>query len=251
MNRILLEPHEVLPDGRVLLQNGRARHIREVLKAALGQRLRVGLLEGPRGTGEVVAVEGERVWLRCVWEAEIPPRPAVDLVLAMPRPKVMRRLWAPLAAMGVGRICVIGAERVERGYLEARALDPKVYRPLLIEGLQQAGDTRVPQVTVHPRFRVFVERELDEVLPQGVRLVADPREERTVTDVMREHGVGGGNPRVQRVVLAVGPEGGWASHEREMLSRRKFVGVRWGRRTLRSDAACLALLAIVHEMVGD
>jgi len=81
--------------------------------------------------------------MRCELEAEIPPRPRVDLLLAVPRPKVMRRLWAQIAALGVGQIVLTNAEKVERNYFDTHILTPETYRPLLIEGLQQARDTRL------------------------------------------------------------------------------------------------------------
>ena len=104
---------------------------------------------------------GNTVALDCVLEAEAPPRPRVDLLLAVPRPKVMRRLWAQLAALGVSRIILTNAERVERPYFDTHVLTPECYRPLLIEGLQQARDTRLPLVSIHRRFKVLVEDELD------------------------------------------------------------------------------------------
>jgi 16S rRNA U1498 N3-methylase RsmE len=56
--------------------------------------------------------------VRCVFESVTPPRPRVDVLLALPRPKVMRRLWAQLAALGVAQIILTNAERVERHYFD-------------------------------------------------------------------------------------------------------------------------------------
>ena len=97
-------------------------------------------------------------------EPDTPPRPAIDLLLAAPRPKVMRRLWAQIAALGVGQIILTNAEKVERNYFDTHMLAPDTYRPLLIEGLQQARDTRLPSVSIHRRFRVLIEDELDRLL---------------------------------------------------------------------------------------
>src|SRR4029453_5948647 len=136
-------------------------HVLNVLKAAPGHDVRVGLLDGPRGVGTVQAADEGAVRLRCRFATEVPPRPRVDLLLALPRPKVMRRLWAQLAALGVGRIMLTNAARVERNYFDTHVLSERVFRPLLIEGLQQARDTRLPIVTVHRQFRILVEDDLD------------------------------------------------------------------------------------------
>ena len=103
MNLILLDPSEV-SGNEVILTDHRAEHIRSVLKAQPGQSVRIGILEGPQGSAKVDMLDQHKVVLRCVLEQNTPPRPPVDLLLALPRPKVMKRLWAQLAALGVGRI---------------------------------------------------------------------------------------------------------------------------------------------------
>jgi RsmE family RNA methyltransferase len=49
------------------------------------------------------------------------------------------------------------------------------------------------------------------------------------------------------VLLAIGPEGGWNDFERGLLEGHGFTPVGLGSRTLRTDTACIALLALVHE----
>jgi 16S rRNA U1498 N3-methylase RsmE len=43
-------------------------------------------------------------------------RPKVDLVLALPRPLRLERLLPVISCMGVGRLVLIGASKVEKGY---------------------------------------------------------------------------------------------------------------------------------------
>src|SRR5437899_13024293 len=100
---------------RAVLTGPRARHVIDVLKATTGQMVRIGMLNGAIGAGTVTATGDGAVSLQCVFEA-VPARPRVDLLLALPRPKVLRRLWAQLAALGVGEIILTNAERVERNY---------------------------------------------------------------------------------------------------------------------------------------
>ena len=115
----------------------------------------------------------------------MPPRPNVDLLLAVPRPKVMRRLWAQIAALGVGQIILTNAEKVERNYFDTHILAPETYRPLLIEGLQQARDTRLPAVSIHRQFKILIEDQLDDLFASGLRVVADPSAAMPLTDVVR------------------------------------------------------------------
>jgi RsmE family RNA methyltransferase len=151
----------------------------------------------------------------------------------------MRRLWAQLAALGVGRIILTNAERVERHYFDTHVLTEASYRPLLIEGLQQARDTRLPVVSIHRQFRILVEDHLDGLFRDGIRLVADPSGATSVGVALSDH-------QDRRVLLAIGPEGGWNDFELSLLEAHGFQRVGLGRRTLRVDTACTALLAIAH-----
>ncbi|MEP6919192.1 MAG: RsmE family RNA methyltransferase [Acidobacteriota bacterium] len=240
MNLILFESNEVGESGEVVVSDARADHLLNVLHIEPGQEVRVGVVDGPCGIATVQSIADGTIGLRCAFDADTPPRPLIDLLLAVPRPKVMRRLWAQVAALGVGRIILTNAEKVERNYFDTHILAPETYRPLLIEGLQQARDTRVPVVSIHRQFKVLVEDQLDDLFGPGLRLVADPSATRSLRDVVS----GGAN---DRVLLAIGPEGGWNRFELDLLAAHGFQAVGMGPRTLRTDTACVALLAITRS----
>jgi len=244
VNLILLDERDRGDAHSVTLSDARATHLLNVLRVAPGQTVRVGLLDGPLGVGTVESARDGHVTMRCVFETRIPPRPRVDVLLAVPRPKVMRRLWPQLAALGVGRIILTNAERVERHYFDTHVLTEASYRPLLIEGLQQARDTRLPMVSIHRQFKILIEDHLDGFFGEGVRLVADPSGTTSVGSALSNH-------RDQRVLVAIGPEGGWNAFELTLLEAHGFQRVGLGPRPLRVDTACTALLAITHASIVD
>ena len=215
-----------------------------MLHVTPGQAVRLGLVDGPFGVGTVVSVEDDAVNLRGAFDDEVPSRPAVDLLLALPRPKVLRRLWAPLAAMGVGDVMLTNAARVERNYFDTHWLSPAAYTPLLIEGLQQARDTRLPVVTVHRQFRAIVEDGLADGPADTLRVVAHPGAGSSLADVVRA-------ATTRRVLLAIGPEGGWNEFELQLLVEHGFAIAEMGSRRLRTDTACVAALAIAHACRRD
>lgn len=243
MNLVLVEASEVTPTAEVTLRGGRAAHLRTVLRGVPGQSVRMGIVDGPTGTGVVQHVSPDSVVLACVW-GEPPPRPRVDLLLALPRPKVLRRLWAQFAALGVGQVILSNAERVERNYFDTHVLDEADFRPLLLEGLQQARDTHLPRVSVHRQFRVLIEDALDPLTGTARRLVAEPGAAPSIRAALQPL------PSYERVLLAVGPEGGWNSFELSLLHAHRFTPVSLGTRTLRSDTACVALLTLVHDAIA-
>lgn len=241
MNLILLQPDDFRDDGLAVLSDGRARHIRKVLKAEPGKVLRIGLLNGSLGKGTVLSVDKHQVCLQCALDAESPPKPRVDLLLAVPRPKVMKRLWAQLAALGVGRIVLVNADKVERYYFDSHVLEPGFYNNLLIEGLQQARCTHLPEVLVQRRFKPFVEDELDGLFSGQLKLLADPGGEKRMGDFEYAD---------RRALLAVGPEGGWTTYEIERLKEHGFELFGMGRRILRTDTACIGLLSTLAEVLN-
>jgi 16S rRNA (uracil1498-N3)-methyltransferase len=245
MNLILLEPLDFIGDGTVRLSGTRAGHLRDVLKGVPGDTVRVGVIDGATGLGTVTSVTDRCVELRCAFDAAVPGRPRVDLLLALPRPKVLRRLWAHLAALGVGQVILTNAEKVERDYFGSHLLHEETYRPLLIEGLEQAQDTRLPAVSIHRRFKVLVEDDLDRLCAGGRRIVAHPGGRRAGDASVAAALAGVGHD--DRVLVAIGPEGGWNDFELTLLETHGFARAAMGPRTLSTTTACIALLAIVHE----
>jgi len=239
MNRILIEPEEIREDGTATLTDARAVHIREVLGARPGEVLRTGTVNGLAGWSRVVEVSEVAVTLKPCHE-ETAPEPWLDLLLAAPRPKVLKRLWPQLAALGVGRIVVLNAFRVEKCYFSSQWLESAQVRALLLEGLCQAGLTRLPEVLVRMRFKPFVEDELDTLFSTSIRLLAHPGPR---TALPAEAAWGG------RPCLAVGPEGGWTAYERRLLTERGFECFSLGPRTLRTDTACVSLIAVLGYLM--
>ncbi len=243
MNLILLEPDEIQADGLAVLSGKRARHVREVLRAAAGEEIRVGVVDGALGTATILE-DAKQLRLRCDLSGGIPPVSRVDLLLAMPRPKVMNRLWPVLASLGVGRVLISNAWKTERNYFDTHVLAPVHVRAGLIEGLQQARDTRLPQVSVHKQFKKLVEDKLDGFGPYAARLAAHPGREAFPSGQLAAL------PTDARVLLAVGPEGGWTPFELELLAAHGFATVSWRPRALRTDVACAVLLGLIHAALA-
>lgn len=234
MNRILFEPNEIGPDGIARVRDARAEHILKVLHGERGQTLKTGEVNGPLGTGEIVAIADGEVAVK-VQHADAGLEPWADLILAPPRPRVMKRMLPQLAALGVGRLVLVGAQKVEKDFWGATLLKEAIYRPLLIDGLMQgAVASRVPEILVRRNFGKFVREELDACFGTAARrIVAHPYGD----SCAETQGRGG------RLVLAVGPEGGWTDAEVELLESKGFARRSLGPRILRTDTATVALLA--------
>lgn len=238
VNLLLLDPGELQPDGTARLTGRRLLHAREVLRAAAGDRLRCGVVGGALGTAEVLALDGEALVLRATLDEAPPPRPQVDLILALPRPKALKRLLPQIAQLGVDRLVLLNAARVEKSYFSSPALAPGSQRALMLAGLEQARDTVLPQVLLRERFRPFVEDELDGLFPSARRLLAHPAADGPLA-------APGATARPARTLLAIGPEGGWVPFELELLRAQGFTAFSAGPRILRTETAVPYLLGLL------
>ena len=268
MNRILFDLGEI-HDGRATFSDVRAEHVLTVLHGEVGQTLKTGVIDGLIGTSVIERIEGGCVIVRCTHDTPSLP-PWIDLVLAPPRPRVMKRLLPQLASLGVRRIVLVGADKVEKAFWGAQLLKEEIYRPLLVDGLQQAGTTIVPTIETFKSFKHFVDCKLDTHFEgQDVRIVAHPTPAPLGEAALGEaallplHKVASRRLKRQECrfpevaatsaalphvpVLAVGPEGGWTDEEVVWLEEKGFARMSLGPRILRTDTALIALLSRLME----
>ncbi len=231
MNLILLFPEDFVETQKVRLLGSRLAHIREVLRSGVGDSVRVGLVNGLLGTGCITALSENGAELTVALTEPPPPPLAVTLLLALPRPKCFRRILQCATTMGVKRIALFGAYRVEKSYWQSPWLENSEISRQLGLGLEQARDTVLPRVTLHPLFKPFVEDEVPGLAAGSRRWVAHPGEGCACP-------VSSPDP----VTLAIGPEGGFTDYELGLLKECQFECVTLGPRILRTEQAVPALL---------
>lgn len=238
MNLILLDA-EPKPGEMPILSGRQFRHIKTVLKSRPGDFLRVGVVNGMKGRAKIAAINQDHALLEAPDLTEDTPQPWFDVMLAMPRPKVMHRLFAPLASLGAANIAITGGDKVEKCYFSTHYLEEENYRPLLAEGLEQAGATHMPNVMVRPCLKSFLENEFASLFGDSDLFLAHPRLEGEARPLEGR----GMTPQKDkgRPLVAVGPEGGWSKEEFDMLEGLGFCPVTLGQRALRSDVAVMAL----------
>ena len=216
MQLLLLQPAD--------LQSGSRYRVRREIA---GEEIVVGVIDGRIGTGRVVARGGDFTDLDVTLDREPPPPLPLTLILALPRPKVLNRVIASAASMGIKRIFLINSWRVEKSYWKSPKLQH--LRDQAILGLEQARDTVMPQIETRRLFRPFVEGELTSF--EGRKLVAHPHADRECPRGIDEP-----------VTLAIGPEGGFIDEEIASLKRIGFEAVSVGPRILRVETAVASIV---------
>ncbi|NJC87802.1 MAG: 16S rRNA (uracil(1498)-N(3))-methyltransferase [Desulfuromonas sp.] len=230
-------PADFLSAGTVRLTGRRHRHLVDVLRTQPGEPLRAGLLNGSIGEARLVSQDPEETVLDVVLTTPPPPPASLTLLLALPRPKALRRILQGVTAMGVKQIVLLNTFRVDKSYWNSPLLHPDAMTEQLCLGLEQARDTLLPQVLLRPRFRPVVEADLPALAAGQLCLAARP-------DSAAPCPCNITGP----VVLAIGPEGGFIPFEVDLLSRQGFRPIHLGSRPLRVETAVPAVLGRLLQL---
>ena len=240
MNIILLDREEIIGD-LVTLRDHRAEHIVKVLRASQNDRVTVGIINGKMGFGIIKELETRKpchVKLKVILDKIPDTAPPLDIMLALPRPIVFKRIISHLTALGVNNVHVVNAAKVEKSYWESSVVRDDGWRPYMREGLEQAVDTRLVAFTFHRGFRPFIEEVIPAIKNRYAQmLAAHPQSSHDLAKVYRA----GKHP----VLMAVGPEGGWNEYELEQMRTHGFDQFSLGPRILRVETAVTAVHASI------
>ena len=232
MNLLLLAAAEVVAPG--LAEVALSRYAVRALwwPPQPGRRLLVGLRDGLIGEGVVEHVGEQRARIRFSIDRPPPPALPLTLLLALPRPKMLRRVLRTAAEIGIKHIWLLNSSRVEKSYWQSPLLAPPMLEGYLAAGLEQACDTVMPRVALRTRFRPFVEDELPAIAAGSQCLVAHPAAGARLAPAGAGH-----------VTLAMGPEGGFTDFEIALLGTAGFAACTLGPRVLRVETALPVLAA--------
>lgn len=231
MNLLLLTPEQRIDDQHWRVSGERLQHIVDVLGLGCGDQLRAGILNGAIGLATIVTLDADNITVSFAPQREPPAATPLSLILALPRPKMLKRILIDASSLGIKRLVLINSWKVDKSYWQTPNLKAQLLREKLLLGLEQAQDTLLPELILAPRFKPFVEDQLDEFCGDSLRLLAHP----------------GAHPPMpinlsQAVTLAIGPEGGWTKYETDALVQRGFALHSFGERILRVETAIPALI---------
>ncbi|MDO5770272.1 MAG: RsmE family RNA methyltransferase [Psychrobacter sp.] len=260
MNYLLLPaPDSVLPPegqalssnqayhGAVIRERAQVDHVINILGAKAGDRLKVAQRHGNLGSALIDNITAEAIYLSDIQLSLAPPaKLGLTVILALPRPKVLRRLVMDMTALGVNHIILLNSYRSQKSYWQSPMLAR--LNEFVDEGLQQAGDTVAPQISLKKRFKPFVEEELASYLPNrwpiglgSGGIVAHPYAAASLGGYLDELKGGSENQSLPSLIC-IGAEGGWIDYEIDLFQAHGCHPVSIGRRILRTEAAVNALL---------
>lgn len=241
INRLYLEQH-ISAQQEVPLDTDAAHHLTRVLRLRAGADLRVfdghgrefhaTLLQAGRKGGRLRIAEA------CEAVSESPLQ--ITLAQGISRGDRMDLVVQKATELGVHRISPVMTERsVVRLDEQRRQRRSDHWRRIMINACEQCGRATLPRLDEAAQFDNWL-ASLD---GPSARLVLHPGARRRVSAAEK--------PADGKLLVVIGPEGGFSSRERSVLEDRGFVAVSLGPRILRTETAALAALAVLQSVCGD
>lgn len=230
MNIVLLDPRQTQAALWSIASKRQLEHLQQHVKIQVGDTLKVGIRGGKRYCCEVISVAEQAIQLKALYEENVPKKLPVTLIVAMPRPKVLRRLIMDSVTLGVEKIILLHSYRVDKSYWQSPFLQQ--LEQYITLGLEQAGDTIAPEIEIYKRFKPFVEDVLPHLMSaECPAYVAHPYAETTMPFAL-EHPCS----------IVIGPEGGFIPYEIELLVNNGCQAVSLGNRILRTETVIAYVL---------
>ena len=236
MNLLLIDPININNNQTVICET-KSWHILNILKLETGDKIRVGIINGKIGIGKILSTASGRVTIEIDCSIKAPRHPEIQLILAMPRPKVLRRILKCISSTGIKSIYLINCLKVEKSYWQTPLLAQANVNKALISGLEQSVDTILPKIHLRRLFKPFVEDELSEIAQSTEKLIAHPNAKNPCPASVKNS-----------ITIVIGPEGGFSEYEVTKFEEIDFMRVSIGQRILSVETAVPYILGRIGRI---
>jgi len=234
MNCILLPKN-----AKSISDPNQVTHIKEILKSKVGDSLTIGEIGGNIGKATIAQINNNEVTLRdIILDKKPPTKLDLTVILALPRPKVLRRLIMDMTSLGINKLIIVNSYRTQKSYWQSPLLER--IDEFVFEGLQQAIDTVPPVIEFKKYFKPFVEDEFPTLL--GNAVIAHPYATQSWKSYLDEAKCKSNNSDNMPKILCIGAEGGWIEYEVDLLCLHGCKAVSLGERILRTETVVNVLL---------
>lgn len=244
MHRFFITPHEIKGD-RVTIAGGDFHHITRVLRLGPGDKIVAILPQEKEFTVEIVLVGPDRLVGRILGQARPLAEPPVEVTLAQALVKGDKfdYIIQKATELGVAQFIPFQAEhsvvRLDEEKAEERRLR---WQKIAREAAEQSGRLSLPlvrEVTTLPQI-------LEAAGSYDLGLFLWEKEEEQGLKRVLQSARG-----ARRLLLVVGPEGGFSRSEAALAREKGLKPVSLGPRILRTETAGPVAVALVLYELGD
>jgi 16S rRNA (uracil1498-N3)-methyltransferase len=237
------------------LHGDQAQHLSRVLRAQPGMEFDV-VAGGHAWLARIASIDRDSVRFTLLHELESAPALPVTLLLSVF--KFDRMEWAIEKAveLGCSRIVPVLAERTEKHLAQAAAKRVDRWRRLSLEAAKQSRRSDLPEIAEPDRLTTILATDRPANPPEHLSaeaaagplriLLSETEEDQPLLRVLQESA-----DAASRIMLAVGPEGGWTAAEIALFKHAGWQSVSLGPRILRVETAVIAALAVVNASAAN
>ena len=209
-----------------------ADHLLRVLRARVGQEFDIATGPVVRH-GRIATIQEGRVEFELGEEVPAANVPNVTLLLSVF--KFDRMEWAleKCTELGVSRIIPVIARHTDAHLASAAGKRAERWRRIALQAAEQSRRTAPPEIAAPLKLK-------DATIggPAGLRIVLAESEQITLLrDILTP-------PPTGEILLAIGPEGGWADDELQLFQKSGWTSASLGPTILRAETAAIAAVAI-------
>ncbi|HWP68398.1 MAG TPA: RsmE family RNA methyltransferase, partial [Rectinemataceae bacterium] len=220
-------------------------HILKILKKKAGDFLASVCSDGSIGHARIESISPEGLVLSYTAESEAPALRPIRLLMGFPRPIQAARILKDLSSLGLSSVWFALSDLGEKSYAESTFFRKREFECHLIEGAEQAGNPRLPEIRTFWSIDKACQA-LDETERQdgksSAKLMFHP--DPTFPTIA-------GLPALTPpVTLAIGSERGWTERELALLRSQGFFCCYLGDRILKTETAATAAASIVLSRLG-
>lgn len=225
---------DYIPDDEAVVTGEDGRHIARSLRMKPGEEITLCDCLGNDYLGEVAEIIGDdvRVKILEIRRSFAEPTVRVTLCQGLTKGDKMDNIVQKAVELGVWRIVPVLTERcVSRPDDKSAGKKVQRWQKIALEAAKQSGRGIVPQVAETITFRRAVEE------APGKRILFYEGGGERITALA--------GPQDQEITIFIGPEGGFAEHEVELIKSFGGRAGTLGPRILRTETAPLAALTAV------
>lgn len=229
------------PGDEILLDSAQARHIAKSLRKKKGDMLIVTDGSGNDFGCMIDEITKDSVHLSVCYKqaGQSEPDCEVTVYQAVPKGSKLEEIIQKCVELGAVRIVPVLTKRcVSRPDEKSAEKKNERYRKIALEAAQQSGRGIIPEISRMTTLKNAAENDGSEVKIVFYEGGGEP-----LKDIIE--------PNTKSVSVYIGPEGGFAADEMDLLKSNGAIAATLGKRILRTQTAPVAALSVIMFLTGN
>lgn len=238
--RRFFAPKENFNSEQVLLNVDETKHLRDVLRLRVGEKVQAFDGEGKEFLCLIESISKKETTLKIIEEiSPFAPKSELNLTLAVALLKGEKfdLVVQKAVELGVNTLVPLVTKRCDVKIKNAQDFNKKLERlnRIALEACKQSGRADLMKIADLTDFQKFIET------AEGAKILFSERGGESFADIRAD----------KKITAVIGSEGGWEDFEIESAQNENFQIITFGGRIMRAETAAISVAAILQHRFGD